>query len=98
MDANKFAQRMADHFNDSENPYKKEWVDKAAALVDSRDSEIRAEALKEAAKSIIDEAIKLSGRDETDAIEPVPCKRWWWKYSQSLDSMLRAILAGEVKK
>lgn len=58
----------------------------------------RAEALRDAAKSIIDEAVKLSGRDAPDAIEPVTCNRWWWKYSQSLDSMLRAILAGEVKE
>lgn len=34
---------------------------------------------REMAESIIDEAKKL-------------CKRWWWRYSQALDSMLRAVI------
>jgi hypothetical protein len=42
-DAREFAQIMANHFNDSDNPYKKEWVAKAAALITARDERIRRE-------------------------------------------------------
>ena len=44
------------------------------------------------AGQIIDEATRLAGKNEPDAMDLVPMHRWWWRYSQNLDSMLRHAL------
>ena len=82
MNANQFAQTMADHFNDSSNPYKKEWVNKAATIITERDKRIRAEALREAADRAVVFAI-----DEG-----------WICSPKTADRFRAAILAGEVKE
>ena len=51
-DAVRFAQVMADHFNDSDNPYKKEWVNKAATIITERDKRIRVEVFGDAEELI----------------------------------------------
>lgn len=44
------------------------------------------------AGQIIDEATRLAGKSDDDAMDLVPMHRWWWRYSQNLDSMLRHML------
>ena len=41
------------------------------------------------------DAMKRRLMDESDAMDEVATHRWWWRYSQNVDSRLRAALASE---
>ena len=95
MDADKFAQIMADNFNDSVNPYKKEWVDKAAIAITERDKRIRAEALKDAAERFRVISCPLIFNERT--VKPESCDKCTRMLGPRYCTEVAAILAEEVK-